>query len=107
MNGAGAAGIACLEILAAMGMPRKNAILCDTRGVIYKGRTEGMNEWKAPHAVQTTARTLAEALEEAHVFIGLSVGGAVTKEMVRSIASQPIIFALAKDRKSTRLNSSH
>jgi malate dehydrogenase (oxaloacetate-decarboxylating)(NADP+) len=95
MNGAGAAGIACLEILAAMGMPRKNAILCDTRGVIYKGRTEGMNEWKAPYAAETEARTLAEALEGADVFIGLSVGGAVTRQMVKSMAGQPIIFALA------------
>ena len=78
VNGAGAAGIACLELLKAMGLPNANAILCDTKGVIYRGRTEGMNQWKAAHAVETKARTLADALKGADVFLGLSVKGAVT-----------------------------
>ncbi|MFM7702565.1 MAG: malic enzyme-like NAD(P)-binding protein, partial [Alphaproteobacteria bacterium] len=82
VNGAGAAGIACLELLKAMGLPHNNAILCDTKGVIYKGRTDGMNQWKSAHAVDTKARSLAEAMKGADVFLGLSVKGAVTKEMV-------------------------
>ncbi len=95
VNGAGAAGIACLELLKAMGLPHNNAILCDTKGVIYKGRTDGMNQWKSAHAVNTKARTLAEAMDNADVFLGLSVKGAVTKEMVKSMASHPVIFAMA------------
>jgi malate dehydrogenase (oxaloacetate-decarboxylating)(NADP+) len=95
VNGAGAAGIACLELIKAMGLPHENAILCDTKGPIYKGRTEGMNQWKSAHAVQTPARSLAEALEGADVFLGLSVKGAVTPDMVKSMAPKPIIFACA------------
>jgi len=95
VNGAGAAAIACVELVKNTGVKAKNVILCDTKGVIYKGRKEGMNEWKAAHAVETKARTLASALVGADVFLGLSVKGAVTKEMVASMASQPIIFALA------------
>ena len=95
VNGAGAAGIACLELLKAMGLPHENAILCDTKGTIYKGRTEGMNQWKSAHAVNTKARTLAEAMKGADVFLGLSVKGAVTKEMVKSMAKNPVIFAMA------------
>jgi len=95
VNGAGAASIACIELVKAMGMPHENAILCDTKGVIYQGRTEGMNQWKSAHAVRTKARTLAEAMEGADVFFGLSVKGAVTKEMVKSMAAKPIIFAMA------------
>ncbi|HWV51830.1 NADP-dependent malic enzyme [Pseudorhodoplanes sp.] len=94
-NGAGAAGIACLELLEAIGFPHENLILCDTKGVIYQGRTEGMNQWKSAHAVPTKARTLADALVGADVFFGLSAKGAVTKEMVRSMAAKPIIFAMA------------
>jgi malate dehydrogenase (oxaloacetate-decarboxylating)(NADP+) len=94
-NGAGAAGIACLELLQAIGFPRDNLILCDTKGVIYQGRTDGMNQWKSAHAVQTKARTLAEALVGADVFFGLSAKGAVTKDMVKSMADKPIIFAMA------------
>src|SRR5689334_18591877 len=94
-NGAGAAGIACLELLKAIGFTPNNITLCDTKGVIYQGRTEGMNQWKSAHAVKTSARTLAEALAGADVFFGLSVKGAVTKEMVRSMAAKPIIFAMA------------
>lgn len=95
VNGAGAAGIACLELLKAMGLPHDNAILCDTKGTIYKGRTDGMNQWKSAHAVNTKARTLAEAMNGADVFLGLSVKGAVTKEMVKSMAKNPVIFAMA------------
>ena len=75
-NGAGAAGIACVELMKAIGIRPENVILCDTKGVIYQGRTEGMNQWKSAHAVDTKARTLAEALEGADVFFGLSAKGA-------------------------------
>jgi malate dehydrogenase (oxaloacetate-decarboxylating)(NADP+) len=95
VNGAGAAGIACVELLKAMGVRPGNVVLCDTKGVIYQGRTDGMNQWKSAHAATTKARTLAEALEGADVFFGLSVKGAVTKEMVCNMAGQPIIFAMA------------
>ncbi len=95
LNGAGAAGIACLELLKAMGLPARNAILCDTKGVIYQGRTEGMNQWKSAHAAKTPARTLADALKGADCFFGLSVAGAMTHEMVSSMARNPIIFAMA------------
>src|SRR5438270_2139402 len=94
-NGAGAAGIACLELLKAIGFTPSNIILCDTKGVVYQGRREGMNQWKSAHAAKTSARTLAEALAGADVFFGLSVAGAVTKAMVKSMASKPIIFAMA------------
>jgi malate dehydrogenase (oxaloacetate-decarboxylating)(NADP+) len=94
-NGAGAAGIACLELLRAIGFRPENLVLCDTKGVIYEGRTEGMNQWKSGFAVATKARTLAEALAGADVFFGLSVKGAVTKTMVKSMADKPIIFAMA------------
>src|SRR6266436_3607065 len=94
-NGAGAAGIACLELLKAIGFTPANIILCDTKGVIYQGRAEGMNQWKSAHAAKTSARTLAQALAGADAFFGLSVKGAVTKEMVKSMAAKPIIFAMA------------
>jgi len=94
-NGAGAAGIACLELLRAIGFRPENLILCDTKGVIYEGRTEGMNQWKSGAAVKTKARTLADALQGADVFFGLSAKGAVTQDMVRSMAAKPIIFAMA------------
>lgn len=95
LNGAGAAGIACIELLKAIGLPHENAILCDTSGTIYKGRTESMNQWKSAHAVETKTRTLAEAMVGADIFLGLSAKGAVTKDMVRSMAKNPIIFAMA------------
>jgi malate dehydrogenase (oxaloacetate-decarboxylating)(NADP+) len=95
VNGAGSAGIACLELIKAMGLPNENAILCDTKGPIWKGRTEGMNQWKSAHAVVTKARSLAEALEGADVFLGLSVQGAMTQAMVKSMGKNPIIFACA------------
>ncbi|HVU21154.1 MAG TPA: NADP-dependent malic enzyme [Rhizomicrobium sp.] len=95
VNGAGAAGIACLELLKSMGLPNENAVLCDTKGVIYRGRTNGMNQWKSAHAVETKARTLGDALVGCDVFLGLSVKGAVTQEMVKTMAKAPIIFAMA------------
>src|SRR4051794_28818547 len=94
-NGAGAAGIACLELLRAIGFAPENLILCDTKGVIYEGRTDGMNQWKSAYAVKTSARTLEQALIDADVFFGLSAKGAVTQEMVKLMAPQPIIFAMA------------
>jgi malate dehydrogenase (oxaloacetate-decarboxylating)(NADP+) len=94
-NGAGAAGIACLELLKAIGFKAENLILCDTKGVIYQGRTEGMNQWKSAYAIKTSARTLADALKGTDVFFGLSAKGAVTQSMVRSMADKPIIFAMA------------
>src|SRR5213079_258210 len=94
-NGAGAAGIACLELLKAIGFAPQNVILCDTKGVIYRGRQAGMNQWKSAHAVDTEARSLADALVGADVFFGLSAKGAVTPEMVKSMAAKPIIFAMA------------
>src|ERR1700724_2970960 len=95
VNGAGAASIACVELLKTMGLPPENAVLCDTKGLIYRGRTDGMNQWKSAHAVETRARTLAEAIEGADAFFGLSAKGAVDQPMVRSMADKPIIFAMA------------
>jgi malate dehydrogenase (oxaloacetate-decarboxylating)(NADP+) len=95
VNGAGAASIACMDLLAAMGMPKKNMVLCDTKGVIYRSRKDGMNQWKSAYAIETKARTLADALKGADAFFGLSAAGTVTKDMVRSMADKPIIFAMA------------
>ena len=95
VNGAGAAAIACVELIKAVGVRHENVLLCDTKGVIYQGRTEGMNQWKSAHAVPTDARTLEQAMDGADVFLGLSVKGAVTAEMVRAMAARPIIFAMA------------
>jgi malate dehydrogenase (oxaloacetate-decarboxylating)(NADP+) len=95
VNGAGAAGIACLELLKTMGLPNANAILCDSKGVVYRGRTTGMNQWKSGHAIETKARTLEDALKDCDVFLGLSVKGAVTRDMVKTMAKAPIIFAMA------------
>jgi len=94
-NGAGAAGIACLELIKAMGFAAENVILCDTKGVVYRGRTEGMNQWKSSHAVETTARTLDDAMRGADVFFGLSAKGALSADMVKNMAPNPIIFAMA------------
>ncbi len=94
-NGAGAAAIACIELIKSMGFAPENVILCDTKGVIYQGRTEGMNQWKSAHAVKTDRRSLKEAMVGADVFFGLSSKGALTDEMVLSMAANPIIFAMA------------
>ncbi|MGD1956525.1 MAG: NADP-dependent malic enzyme [Sphingomonadales bacterium] len=95
MNGAGAASIACAELIKAKGVPGKNISMCDRKGVIYKGREAGMNQWKSAYAIETDCRSLAEAMEGSDVFIGLSVKDAVTKDMVASMADNPIIFAMA------------
>ncbi len=95
VNGAGAAAIACVELLKAMGMRPEHVILCDTKGVVYQGRTEGMNQWKSAHASVTKARTLHQALEGADVVFGLSVKGSITQSMVAGMADKPIIFAMA------------
>ncbi len=94
-NGAGAAAIACVELIKAMGFAPDNIILCDTKGVIYQGRTEGMNQWKSAHAAKTDARTLEEAMKGADVIFGLSQKGAFSADMIRSMADRPIIFAMA------------
>jgi malate dehydrogenase (oxaloacetate-decarboxylating)(NADP+) len=95
VNGAGAGAIACVELAKRAGVPHDNVIMCDTTGVIYQGREKGMNQWKSAHAVDTKARTLAEAMKGANVFFGLSVKGAVSRDMVKSMAKKPIIFAMA------------
>jgi len=95
LNGAGAAGIACIELLKSMGAKHDNCIVCDTKGVIYQGRAEGMNQWKSAHAVQTKIRSLEDAMIGADVFLGVSVKGAVTQDMVASMADNPVIFAMA------------
>jgi malate dehydrogenase (oxaloacetate-decarboxylating)(NADP+) len=94
-NGAGAAGIACLDLIKAIGFEPSNVILCDTKGVVYRDRKEGMNQWKSAHAVDTPLRTLAEAMVGADIFFGLSAKGALTPEMVKTMAPNPIIFAMA------------
>ena len=94
-NGAGAAAIACIELIKSMGFNPANIILCDTKGVIYQGRTEGMNQWKSAHAVKTDRRTLTEAMDGADVVFGLSQKGALSEDMIRSMADRPIIFAMA------------
>ncbi|MGB0607233.1 MAG: NADP-dependent malic enzyme [Paracoccaceae bacterium] len=95
LNGAGAAGIACIELLKTMGARHENCTVCDTKGVIYQGRTEGMNQWKSAHAIKTKIRTLEEAMRGADVFLGVSVKGAVTQDMLASMAENPVIFAMA------------
>lgn len=94
-NGAGAASIACVELLKAMGAKNNNFILVDRDGVLYKGRQSNMNQWKSGHTVDTKLRTLEDALKNADVFLGLSVPGSVTKKMVKSMSEKPIIFAMA------------
>jgi malate dehydrogenase (oxaloacetate-decarboxylating)(NADP+) len=95
VNGAGAAAIACTALIKAMGVRHDHVIMCDRKGVIYRGREGGMDQWKSAHAVDTDRRTLAEALVGADVFLGLSAAGALKAEMVKSMAPRPIIFAMA------------
>ena len=94
-NGAGAASIACVELLKTMGVPHENVIICDRAGPIYQGRETSMNQWKSAHAVRTPARSLEEALDGADVFLGLSAAGALSQDMVKKMAPRPIIFAMA------------
>ncbi len=96
VNGAGAAAIACVNLLKSLGI--KDIILCDTKGVIYEGRTVGMNKWKEKHAVRTEFRTLEEAIKGADIFLGLSVAGALTQDMLKSMAKDPIVFAMANPK---------
>lgn len=95
INGAGAAGIACAHLYVLLGVPRENIIMCDSKGVIYKGRTERMNPYKERFARDTKARTLAEAMKGADVFCGVSVKDCVSQDMVRSMVDNPVIFAMA------------
>ncbi len=95
INGAGASAIACADIYVALGAAKENIVMCDSRGVIYEGRTDNMNEWKEEYAAATDVRTLGDAMAGADVLIGLSVAGAVSPGMVRSMADNPIVFAMA------------
>ncbi len=95
LNGAGAAGIACIELLKSMGARHDNCVVCDTKGVVWQGRTEGMNQWKSAHAIKTDLRTLEDAMKGADVFLGVSAKGALTPQMVASMAPNPVIFAMA------------
>jgi malate dehydrogenase (oxaloacetate-decarboxylating)(NADP+) len=95
LSGAGAAGLSVLNLVKRLGVKDENAIVVDSKGVIYQGRKEYMDQWKAPHAVDTKLRTLEEAMKGADVFFGLSVAGIVSKDMVASMAPNPIIFAMA------------
>jgi malate dehydrogenase (oxaloacetate-decarboxylating)(NADP+) len=94
-SGAGAAAIACLDLLVKVGVRKENITICDTKGVIYKGRTDGMNQWKEKYAIDTSNRTIADAMVGADVFIGLSVKGIITQDMVKTMSPNPIIFAMA------------
>jgi malate dehydrogenase (oxaloacetate-decarboxylating)(NADP+) len=94
-NGAGASGVACAKFYVSLGAKLENIILCDSKGVVYKGRKEGMNPYKEHFAVETKMRTLDEAMKGADVFVGLSKGNVVSKEMVKSMADKPIVFAMA------------
>ena len=94
-NGAGAASIACVELIKAMGVKHENVLMCDRSGVVYQGREDGMNQWKSAHAVKTDARTLTEALKGADVFLGLSAAKAMSTDMLKSMADRPIVFAMA------------
>lgn len=93
--GAGAAGIACAELLVQAGVRRQNITMCDSKGVIYRGRPGTLDPFKERFAQETSARTLADALEGADIFLGLSMANTVSQDMVRSMAARPIIFALA------------
>jgi len=95
VSGAGSSALSVIGLIKAMGLPHDNALVCDSKGVLYKGRTERMDQWRSAHAVETDKRSLADAMDGADVCIGLSVGGAVTKDMVKSMAKNPIIFAMA------------
>ena len=94
VNGAGASALACTALIKSMGVRHENVIVCDTKGVIYKGR-EGVDQFKSAHAVETDKRTLKDALVGADIFLGLSAAGAVTQDMVKDMAKAPIIFAMA------------
>ncbi len=94
-SGAGAAALACLNLLVSLGIPKQNIIVTDKAGVLYKGRTEHLDPYKAPYAIETNARTLEEVIENADIFLGLSVGGILTAQMVDKMSERPLIMALA------------
>ncbi len=102
VNGAGAAAIACTELIKAMGVPRDHVIMCDRHGVIWQGREEAMDQWKSAHAVVTDKRSLAEVIAGADVFLGLSAAGALSAENVKEMAPSPIIFAMANPEPEIR-----
>ncbi len=95
VNGAGASSAACTNFAISLGVKKENVLVCDSKGVIYKGRTEGMNKYKEHYAVETECRNLAEALVGADVFYGLSVGNVVNQDMLKSMADNPVVFAMA------------
>ena len=95
VNGAGASAIACTALIKALGVPHDNVTMCDRSGPIYRGREDGMDQWKSAHAIDTDARTLEEALDGADIFLGLSAAGALKPEWVMKMADHPIIFAMA------------
>ncbi len=95
VNGAGASAIACCRMFVSIGVKRENITMCDSKGVVYRGRVDGMNKWKEEFASETKSRTLKEALKGADVFVGLSVAGAVTPDMLEAMAKKPVVFAMA------------
>ncbi|NWG52446.1 MAG: NADP-dependent malic enzyme [Hydrogenophilaceae bacterium] len=95
VNGAGAAGLSVAALIKTLGVKHENVLICDREGVIYRGRKKGMDQFKAAHAVETDARTLADAMKGADCFMGLSVAGAVTKDMIKSMAKKPLVFPMA------------
>jgi malate dehydrogenase (oxaloacetate-decarboxylating)(NADP+) len=95
VSGAGSSALSVIGLIKAMGLPHDNALVCDSQGVLYKGRTERMDQWRSAHAVETDKRSLAEAMDGADVVIGLSVAGAISKEMIKSMAKNPIVFVMA------------
>uniref|UniRef100_UPI00404ACDC3 NADP-dependent malic enzyme n=1 Tax=Candidatus Pelagibacter sp. TaxID=2024849 RepID=UPI00404ACDC3 len=95
VNGAGASAVACTNLFKNSGVPNENVTMLDRKGVVYRGRTEGMDQWKSAHAIETKNRTLEEAINGADVFLGLSAKGALKKEWVKTMAKNPIIFACA------------
>ena len=102
VNGAGASAIACTELFKNSGVPHENVTMCDRKGVIYRGRPEGIDQWKSRHAIETKDRTLADAIKGADVVLGLSAAGAFTQEMIKSMAKNPIIFACANPEPEIR-----
>jgi len=102
LNGAGAAGIACIKLMHEYGLKKENIIVCDTRGVIYKGRAAGMTKEKEEFAAETDRRTLEDALDGADVFVGVSAAGALKKEFLAKMAPSPIIFAMANPEPEIR-----
>ena len=102
LNGAGAAGMACIQLMNVYGVKKENTIVCNSKGVIYKGRTVGMNEYKEEFAAETDKRTLAEALVNADMFVGVSAAGALKPEYLKTMASTPIIFAMTNPEPEIR-----